>query len=551
MINIGQLVGQTEGQFLERKSCYDRSGGKFRLRPAKEVARDIAEGLSAFANADGGTLILGIEDDGQVTGAQYPPDKEQILRESPKKYIRPQLKPKIEIVDYEGKKIWVFQQDWIPTVHQLSDGRYLYRIGDTNVPFPADQIEAIKLAKRQAAFEMRIVPTATMNDLDGELIQKTAEQLEIKDTIENFLLRYHFLEWENGTPKIPLAALLLFGKSPLRWHPRCGIDFIRYEGTDRRYGREINIVKRVRIEVPLIKIIEEGYQTISPHVRERHVLHDLFFQERLEYPTFAWQEAIVNAVAHRDYSLTGTSIEVWMFDDRLEVRSPGLPPAPVTIEKLRKRERVHASRNPLIVRLFTDLGYMRETGEGIPRMFEEMERSGLHPPDISIEADSIFSISLRNQPVYSEKELEWLDRYRDVKLKPEQKRALLFGHSHGDSLTSRQYQSLCGVDIYQASRDLKDLVKKGILALPKKGGRVYTILKEPVPLTKSEQQILKTLAPIFEKLKEKGFITNSDIQRILKVSRVQASRIARDLVEWGLLVREGLGRGAHYKRAPK
>ena len=551
MINIGQLVGQTEGQFLERKSCYDRSGGKLRLRPAKEVARDIAEGLSAFANADGGTFILGIEDDGQVTGVQYPPDKEQILRESPKKYIRPQLKPKIEIVGYEGKKIWVFQQDWVPTVHQLSDGRYLYRIGDTNVPFPADQIEAIKLAKRQAAFEMRIVPTATMNDLDGELIQKTAEQLEIKDTIENFLLRYHFLEWENGTPKIPLAALLLFGKSPLRWHPRCGIDFIRYEGTDRRYGREINIVKRVRIEVPLIKIIEEGYQTISPHVRERHVLHDLFFQERLEYPTFAWQEAIVNAVAHRDYSLTGTSIEVWMFDDRLEVRSPGLPPAPVTIEKLRKRERVHASRNPLIVRLFTDLGYMRETGEGIPRMFEEMERSGLHPPDISIEADSIFSISLRNQPVYSEKELEWLDRYRDVKLKPEQKRALLFGHSHGDSLTSRQYQSLFGVDIYQASRDLKDLVKKGILALPKKGGRVYTILKEPVPLIKSKQQILKTLAPIFEKVKEKGFITNSDIQKAVKISRVQASRIARDLVEWGLLVREGRGRGAHYKRAPK
>lgn len=227
MINIGQLVGQTEGQFLERKSCYDRSGGKLRLRPAKEVARDIAEGLSAFANADGGTLILGIEDDGQVTGAQYPPDKEQILRESPKKYIRPQLKPKIEIVDYEGKKIWVFQQDWVPTVHQLSDGRYLYRIGDTNVPFPADQIEAIKLAKRQAAFEMRIVPTATMNDLDEELIRKTAKLLGITETIENFLSRYHLLEWENGTPKIPLVALLLFGKSPLRWHPRCGIDFIR------------------------------------------------------------------------------------------------------------------------------------------------------------------------------------------------------------------------------------------------------------------------------------------------------------------------------------
>jgi ATP-dependent DNA helicase RecG len=295
--------------------------------------------------------------------------------------------------------------------------------------------------------------------------------------------------------------------------------------------------------------MEEAFQTIKPHVRERHVLHDLFFQEHLEYPTFAWQEAIINAVAHRDYSFIGTSIEVWMFDDRIEVRSPGLPPAPVTIERLCRRERVHASRNPLMVRLFTEMGYMRETGEGIPRMFEEMERSGLRPPDISIEADSIFQISLRNQPVYSEKDLEWLERYRHLNLKPEQKRAIIFGHSHGDSLTSRQYQNLCGVDIYQASRDLKDLVKKGILALPKKGGRVYTILEEPVSLTKGEEEILKSLSPVFKILREKGFLTNTDIRKGMTVSRVQASRIARELVDLGILIKEGRGRGSRYIRA--
>ena len=91
---------------------------------------------------------------------------------------------------------------------------------------------------------------------------------------------------------------------------------------------------------------------------------DLVFEERFEYPTFAWQEAIINAVAHRDYALTGTPIEVWMFDDRLEVRSPGELVEPVSIERLTHRERIHASRNPRIVRVLTDLGYMRELGEG-------------------------------------------------------------------------------------------------------------------------------------------------------------------------------------------
>jgi ATP-dependent DNA helicase RecG len=548
-MDIEKLIEQPEGQFLERKSCYDRSKGKSHLRPGREVARDISEVLSAFANADGGTLILGLEDGGEVTGVQYPLDKESVLRNAPKQYIRPPLKPKVDIIHYQGKKLWVFQQDWVPTVHQLSDGRYLYRIGEANVPFPAEQIEAIKESKKQAVYEMRLVPTATLSDLDETLIHKTAERLGIEDSIEGFLSRYHLLEWENANPRLPLATLLLFGKSPIRWHPRCGIDFVRYEGGERKYGRELNIIKRARIEVPLIKIMEEAFQTIKPHVRERHVLHDLFFQEHLEYPTFAWQEAIINAVAHRDYSFIGTSIEVWMFDDRIEVRSPGLPPAPVTIERLCRRERVHASRNPLMVRLFTEMGYMRETGEGIPRMFEEMERSGLRPPDISIEADSIFQISLRNQPVYSEKDLEWLERYRHLNLKPEQKRAIIFGHSHGDSLTSRQYQNLCGVDIYQASRDLKDLVKKGILALPKKGGRVYTILEEPVSLTKGEEEILKSLSPVFKILREKGFLTNTDIRKGMTVSRVQASRIARELVDLGILIKEGRGRGSRYIRA--
>jgi ATP-dependent DNA helicase RecG len=547
-MDIEKLIEQTEGQFLERKSCYDRSKGKIRLRSAREVARDISEVLSAFANADGGTLILGVEDNGEVTGVQYPSDKESILKNSAQQNIRPALKSKVEIVDCQGKKLWVFQQDWVPTVHQLSDGRYLYRIGESNVPFPADQIEAIKAAKRQATFEMRIIPTATMNDLDERLVREIIERLGIKDSMEEFLSRYRLLDWENGNPRLPLAGLLLFGKDPIRWHPRCGIDFVLYEGTERRYGREINIIKRARIEVPLIKIIDEAFQTIKPHVKERQVLHDLFFQERLEYPTFAWQEAIINAVAHRDYSLTGTSIEIWMFDDRIEVRSPGLPPAPVTIERLRKRERVHASRNPLMVRLFTDLGYMRETGEGIPRMFEEMERNGLHPPDISIEADSIFQVSLRNQPIYNEKDLEWLERYHHLKLKPEQKRALIFGHSHGDSLTSRQYQNICGVDIYQTSRDLKNLVKKGALAWPQKGGRVYMILEEPVPLLQNEKKILQTLFPIFNVFKQKDFLTNTDIRKAMKVSRIQASRIARELVDLGFLVKEGRGRGTRYIR---
>ncbi len=121
-----------------------------------------------------------------------------------------------------------------------------------------------------------------------------------------------------------------------------------------------------------MRLIELAYDTIRPHVRERQQLVDLFFEEHLEYPTFAWQEAIINAGAHRDYRYEGLGIEVWMFDDHVDIRSPGELVEPVTLERLKRLERVHASRNPRIVRVLTDFGYMREQGEGIPRMFETM-----------------------------------------------------------------------------------------------------------------------------------------------------------------------------------
>jgi len=119
---------------------------------------------------------------------------------------------------------------------------------------------------------------------------------------------------------------------------------------------------------------------------------------------------------------------------------------------------------------------MRETGEGIPRMFEEMEKNGLFPPDIAIVADSLFSVTLKNQLMYSSEDLQWLKRYENMNLNSDQKRMLLFAKAHGGSFTSRDWQKVCGVDIYSASRDIKDLIGKSVVKLPVKRGRVYRIV---------------------------------------------------------------------------
>jgi ATP-dependent DNA helicase RecG len=540
------LTTQPEGQFLERKSCYDRTGVTPRPRPIPEVVRDVAEALVAMANADGGTIVLGVEDDGAVTGVpdRYHPDT---VRRQIQDLVRPRLHFRFSEVPLEGQRVWVFETDWSAEVHQLTDGRYLLRVGSQSLPFPAGDIEAMKRSRLQRATEMQFLPDATLADLDLALVEELAHKSGMLLPPEDLLVRYQLAEKTNGQLRLTLAAVLLFARDPTRWHPRCGIEFIRWEGTERRTGAELNIVKRIRMEAPLVRLLEESYRTIQQHIPERQRLVDLFFEERFEYPPFAWQEAIVNAVAHQDYRLHGIGIEVHLFDDRMEIWSPGELVEPVTLERLNRRERVHVSRNPRIVRVLVAFGYMRELGEGIPRMFEVMEREGLRSPEFRLEGGR-FVVTLWNTPIYRPETMRWLRQFEGKKLTPNQRRLLAYAYEHGRRFTSRAYQKLVGVDLYTASRDIKDLIRKGIVRLTKPKGRVYEVITEPEKIVAEKPPEFISIEPI---LQEKGFVKNEDVQKVFGVSRTRALRLLQYLTGRGFLMKEGKGRGARYVPAGK
>jgi len=539
---LEKLLESKEGQFLEFKSCYEGPKGRIKRRKAKDVARDIAETLSAMANADGGTLLVGVEDDGIVSGVDYPSDKLKLLLEVPSTLIRPVLRPNIERLFYESKLTLMFEIGYSLDTHQLTDGRYLLRVGDKNQPFPAEQISALKQAKTGTLYERQFIPIASFEDLDWQLLEKFKEGVKDPRSPQELLHdEYRLLDFRDAKPYLTMAALLLFAKDPLKWHPRCGVDFVKFEGTERKYGADLNIVKRIRIEEPLLELVPNAYATIKEHVKERVVLHDLFFRERFEYPEFAWQEALVNAVAHRDYSLTGSSIEVWMFDDHMEIRSPGRLPDPITLDQLLRRERVHFSRNPLIVRVLTDLGYMRELGEGIPRMFDEMEKNFLQPPEFKEEA-FMFSVTLKNTPIFDLETQRWLLRFSDYGLNLRQMRVLAYARQYGGgSFTNRMYQKIAEVDRDWAYREIREMVQAGIVIRPR-GKYRYLVLEpaEAIPLLEETVQIGKIVLA-------KGFVTNSDVRNALGFTRHIAQKILRQLVDDGLLELYGKGRGANYK----
>jgi ATP-dependent DNA helicase RecG len=535
-----------EGQFFDRKSAFDRSGRQFKHRKAKDIAWDIVETLSAMANADGGELVIGLENNGTLSGVPHAEDKVRLLMGVPKdrNYVEPPLPCKAsEYITPEDKKLLHFEVDWSPNVHQLSDGRYLLRVGDSNHPFDSNKIKALKDAKAQGLFERTFPAAARVEDFDLDLIDSLAPKAWPDLEPMAILRRHGLVESRNGQTVPTLASLLLFGKAPGKWHERCGIDFVRWEGTERKHGIELNITKRIRIEVPLSVLIEKAFEAIKPFIRERQQLHDLFFTERLEYPTFAWQEAIVNAVAHRDYSIRGMSIEVWMFDDRMEIRSPGLPPSPVTLEALVRKENLHCSRNPLIVRVLTELGYMRELGEGIPRMFDEMDRAGCYPPKLEIVGGVSFQVTLRNEPIYNRATIEWLQKFKKVDLTGDQKRMLAYAHAHGGRFTSREYRKLIETEIYGAAGAIKDMIRKGVTRSTGKGSRVY-VVQEPLDAPMELPTELVRLFPILQRTR---CIKNEDVRKILSVARNTAFRMLKEWTENGWLKKTGYKRGSAYE----
>jgi predicted HTH transcriptional regulator len=155
---------------------------------------------------------------------------------------------------------------------------------------------------------------------------------------------------------------------------------------------------------------------------------------------------------------------------------------------------------------------------------------------------------LRNTLVYRPEILRWLRQFEGKGLSRNQTRLLAYAHEHGDQFTSRAYQKLVGVDPYTASRDIQDLIRKGIVRRTQPHGRVYEIITKPEMVVLEKPPEFLAIEPI---LQQKGFVKNEDIRKALGISRIRAFRLLQSLTEHGFLKKEGKGRGARYVPSKK
>jgi ATP-dependent DNA helicase RecG len=261
----------------------------------------------------------------------------------------------------------------------------------------------------------------------------------------------------------------LFGKRPQAFLSQSGLIFVKFQGKEAR-GRDglAGYDRRVEIEGPLARVIERAWNVTMEEMKVEAVVDDLRRKEVPQYPRFAVREAIVNAVCHRDYRLSGRRVEIRMYEDRLEVISPGGLPGYITLDNIVEE---HFSRNPRLVAGLFQWGYIEELGLGIDRMIEEMLQSGHTAPDFEAKSYS-FTVRLHSTLERIPSKERW-----QTNMNERQMRALSFIEQQG-RITNRDYRELCpGVNPETLRLDLVDLIDKGLLLKigDKKG--TYYILK--------------------------------------------------------------------------
>jgi ATP-dependent DNA helicase RecG len=463
---IGIAVELGESHFREFKSALEGPPSGKKSRPAKDICVNISQTLVAFANADGGELLVGVEDDGEISGVDMTDEQISVLLDAPIKNVHPDTplpqtrKAKVMV---EGRLVVYFSvSKGTEFVHLTSDGRCLQRRDRESVPISSEIIRFTRSEVISREYDRQFVDGATLADLDSNLIGYVSGSVSKGMSNDKFLQHMELAEFDGVQFRIRRAALLLFGKNINKWHPRSQVRLLKINGTELKVGEEFHLVADDERSANIMELLDQSWEMLRPHLTETRFSSDARFRAQITYPELACREALVNAIAHRDYSIEGRGVEVRVFSDRMEIDNPGALLSTIRIEDLSKSLGVHQSRNSLVAKVLRVSGYMRELGEGMRRMFELMRSNDLHPPELKSDSSS-FSVTLHHRYIYSREEKLWLDGFHEFGLSHDEQTVVRLGYN-GHIISAKEIWDSVGiVDTEDYRKLLVSLQRKGLL----------------------------------------------------------------------------------------
>lgn len=508
--------------------------------------------LIAFANNKGGTLYFGVEDNGEVTGCDGNYDLQNII-ESIYEKTRPSIFVDPEEIEYNGKKVIALTVASDGITHATTDGRCLKRLGKNSKPFYPDEMSNRYSEIQSSDFSGRILSDSTEDDINKLEVYKLKEKLKARNpesTLADmddiaFLRDLALVKSDSGNIKLTVAGLLFVGKEQAinRLLPQAEVIYLHYS--------EINLEEydaRLDMKAPIISVIDRLSEKIQDSNRIVNVQVGLFRLEIADFPEKVFQEALLNALSHRDYQSQG-AVYVKHYPNKIVIENPGAFLDGITEENIITHPSV--PRNKLIAETLQHLKYVQRTGQGVDIIFREMLSSGKPFPEYRSYNDAV------SLTIYSA-----IDDIDFVKFIANEENGLSRSFSLSElmilrylkdnrKITMSEAESLIQEARDQAQNACNNLKRYGLIELSGNEymltAKIYDELKNSVDYTKDKAiQYIKAREMILEYIRDRGFINNELVRELCGFSQKQARIILQRMRKENLIELSEKGRYAKY-----
>ncbi len=365
----------------------------------KESWRDeFLKHISAFANSQGGNLIIGIKDDGTIIGVN---DSKKLLEDLPNKVVQ-LLGLTVDVVTKNKNKKEIVEIKVSPSSVPISyNSKYYIRSGSTVQELHGQKLREFILKKDNITWDEIEVQGARIAELDENLIHRfilkavNANRLSAGAVNEKIALTLQKLDLVKENSGLTRAAILLFGSRPNKYIRTATVKLGRFGISDT------DLISHDIIEGNILDMPEKIIDLLRTKYLHSPITYEgIERKERLEYPEKAIREAVLNAIVHRDYG-EQTDITIKVFDNRIIIWNSGTLIAPLSIDML-KQKHPSKRRNALIANIFFRIGYIEAWGRGILLIEEELTKAGLPVPIIEEYAGG-FQITFLSKPNTSDK----------------------------------------------------------------------------------------------------------------------------------------------------
>ena len=539
-----QILSKGENLTVEFKSWVHAKDMKERISLAVDE-------LVAFANAKGGTVYLGVEDDGTVTGCtDY--DTQKIM-ESIYDRTRPALFTDVEVIRYGEKDVLAIKVDQDGTTYATSDGRCLKRLGRNSKPYYPDEMSNKYTSVQSPDFSGQILSDSTVEDINVIEIYHLKEKLKMRDPQSSlpeledmsFLRDLGLIKEDTGIDRLTVAGLLFVGKeaSINRLLPQAEVIYLHYsESNMEEYDSRLNLKQ------PIISVIDRLTEKIQNTNKIVNVQVGLFRLEVEDFSEKVFQEALLNALSHSDCLNMG-AVYVKHYPDRIVIENPGTFPEGIT----EKNIITHPStpRNKLIAETLQRLKYVQRTGQGVDIIFREMVSSGKPYPQYHVYNEAV-ALTIFSA-IDDENFVKFIASEQDKmqKMLPLSELMILRYLTDHKRIMLSEAQDLTQLPAAEARKSCNDLVKSGLIELSGKEymltAKVYEAIKSDVEYVQDTViRYVKAKSLIGEYLKSAEFITNEKIRELCGFTRQQARTTLDKMQSEGILRLEGKGRAARY-----